>query len=668
MLVAQVSSNPDFLEKLYLVKGDPLTYVAFLVLILGWLGPWYLFNKRVYPRILEQLPKAKRITGLRMLLTGIPDEVTDQTLRATRWRFLLLAYGMTLLFLLIIAGLLVHYLTMSRVDVLARLGTLEQAQAEALQRMINAQNKLDQRLAERQDKGVILDHVLRFTGQAIVIAQRLSTHESPEVQSQATHLQRAIDDFLALTDRAVLPEPVKRSVELAQATVEQAKGNNRKAIELANPNLAADLIRLGTAELQEGVIRTRIIATSRYGIGEWPEAAKDFQEIIRTPYATEMDKAQLVNCQVNMDKKDEALVNCNRFLLGVGPNVAEKGLVESGGVVMMLWTRAAILSGPEPSQPNMLPTPNPQVAADLLLARAILEKLAGKGFDSDRGRAFWAITDFWIGRLSVYGAAFIAKEKDDEATKLLGEGIARLRRLGEPIDAEPGAGDKIGVLIVDRKEVLLDLAIAYRLRADIMSTRAQKVPEGPMQEWDETSKRAISDYAEALALFALIKKRKWMSQKEEQWIPATETTYAFELFLRGSKFYFSKSRADCVKPWKDAIEIWRRYPGEDRADRKGRILALTYCAKVLATYPDAAVRDGPLAVTFATWACKLTKWQDPTALGVLAAAEAEKGDFESAIKYQNQAIEKCPEAQRSREQRRLTLYQAGKPWRISPPK
>jgi hypothetical protein len=67
--------------------------------------------------------------------------------------------------------------------------------------------------------------------------------------------------------------------------------------------------------------------------------------------------------------------------------------------------------------------------------------------------------------------------------------------------------------------------------------------------------------------------------------------------------------------------------------------ALNDFAWFLALCPDDSQRNGKLAVTYATKACELSEWKEANFIGTLAAAYAEVGDFDAAIKYQRQAMD-----------------------------
>jgi tetratricopeptide (TPR) repeat protein len=86
-----------------------------------------------------------------------------------------------------------------------------------------------------------------------------------------------------------------------------------------------------------------------------------------------------------------------------------------------------------------------------------------------------------------------------------------------------------------------------------------------------------------------------------------------------------------------------------------------------ATCPDGRHRNGPKAVVSATRACELTDWQAPDELDTLAAACAETGDFDAAVKWQAKALELTKDEKDKEEIRaRLDLYRAGKPYRAEP--
>lgn len=91
---------------------------------------------------------------------------------------------------------------------------------------------------------------------------------------------------------------------------------------------------------------------------------------------------------------------------------------------------------------------------------------------------------------------------------------------------------------------------------------------------------------------------------------------------------------------------------------------LNNLAWLLATSPFEEHRDGKRAIELATKACELTAYEAPHILSTLAAAYAESGDFESAIKYSTQAVEKGQnDASLPQLNEELASYKAGKPWR-----
>jgi serine/threonine-protein kinase len=90
-------------------------------------------------------------------------------------------------------------------------------------------------------------------------------------------------------------------------------------------------------------------------------------------------------------------------------------------------------------------------------------------------------------------------------------------------------------------------------------------------------------------------------------------------------------------------------------------------AWVWSTCPDPDIRNGARARECATRACELTEWGEPGFLDTLAAACAECGEFEDAVKWQEKALELVSDdPERAADyQSRLDLYLDRKPARVA---
>jgi tetratricopeptide (TPR) repeat protein len=93
-------------------------------------------------------------------------------------------------------------------------------------------------------------------------------------------------------------------------------------------------------------------------------------------------------------------------------------------------------------------------------------------------------------------------------------------------------------------------------------------------------------------------------------------------------------------------------------------LARTYndVAWDLATTEQVEKRDGAQALQSATKACELTHWENPSYLDTLAAAYARTGNFDAAVKWQQEALQAPSMAGNQHAKERLRLYREGHAW------
>lgn len=119
--------------------------------------------------------------------------------------------------------------------------------------------------------------------------------------------------------------------------------------------------------------------------------------------------------------------------------------------------------------------------------------------------------------------------------------------------------------------------------------------------------------------------------------------------------------------WQDKKEYAKAIADYTQALRSDPTFAQTYnnAAWLRATCEDERFRNGKKAVELATKACELSEWKNPSGLDTLAAAYAEAGDFDAAIKYETTAIGlKAKDAEFVKAaNERLALFRDRKPYR-----
>ena len=137
-------------------------------------------------------------------------------------------------------------------------------------------------------------------------------------------------------------------------------------------------------------------------------------------------------------------------------------------------------------------------------------------------------------------------------------------------------------------------------------------------------------------------------------------TRAIEFYPYGETLY--KNRAGTYE------ELGRReLAAADRrkAAELTRSKLLSEQAWLLATSRDAAKRNGKEAVRLATEACRLVDYRFSPRLSALAAACAEAGDFDQAVKWATEALKLAETQDKSSVAAELRSYRNGEPWRLT---
>jgi serine/threonine protein kinase/Tfp pilus assembly protein PilF len=240
----------------------------------------------------------------------------------------------------------------------------------------------------------------------------------------------------------------------------------------------------------------------------------------------------------------------------------------------------------------------------------------------------------------------------------------------KPIASVPAAVDLIkkGDALVEEKEftkAIDDYSEAIRL--DPRSAEAwyrRGFARYYLRDYDD----AIKDYTEAIHLDPtdgrayFERARAWHNGKNQYEKSVEDCTEAIRLKYELALSFSNRGLAR--QQMKEYDKALKDFDEAIRLDPK-RAFAFNRKAWLLAVCPDARVRDGRRAVEAATTACKLKEWKSGDELDTLAAAYAEDGDFASAVKWEEKALDDADFAgdYGHAARKRLQLYKDHKPYR-----
>jgi tetratricopeptide (TPR) repeat protein len=215
-------------------------------------------------------------------------------------------------------------------------------------------------------------------------------------------------------------------------------------------------------------------------------------------------------------------------------------------------------------------------------------------------------------------------------------------------------GDKVKAL-EDVDQVLKlkpDMAAAIRTRAVLLAD-CQRLNDA-VEELEKLRKMTPKDPLTLLQLAVLYNAQK----KNKEAID----TYTEVLAVAPEDWRAIHGRGDSYLNMGRHAEAIADYEKALKAQPKDQSI-LNNLAWTLATSPDDKIRNGKKALEFAKQACEVSEYKAAYILSTLAAAYAELGDFESAVKWSTKAVELGGKEHKVALQKELESYKAKKPWR-----
>lgn len=180
-------------------------------------------------------------------------------------------------------------------------------------------------------------------------------------------------------------------------------------------------------------------------------------------------------------------------------------------------------------------------------------------------------------------------------------------------------------------------------------------------EFDQAESDATEGLKHASGIVAAYVNRGWARTGKKQFELAMKDLNA-ALRIDPRQAYTYAFRGTAFAGLGDYVHAGEDFAQAISLDAKDEFVCQEF-ARFLATCPDKESRDGQKAVRYARRACAASHWKEAGRLDTLAAAYAEAGNFEAAIKWQDQALRLARESQKPDFQKHLSAYTLKTPWR-----
>ncbi len=201
----------------------------------------------------------------------------------------------------------------------------------------------------------------------------------------------------------------------------------------------------------------------------------------------------------------------------------------------------------------------------------------------------------------------LEKQQSIAAHRIRAEVLTKMDRLEEAIEGM----ERVSLAMPEQPELKMQLALYYLV--------------------DSQPRKAIEAYGDVIE----IKKEHFLAWRS-----------------RGDAYLNIGQHAEAVADFEEALKL-----------EPSDISVLNNLAWVLATSPDDKVRDASRSIELATQACEQSGYSKSHILSTLAAAYAESGDFETAIKWSQKAVDMEDPEHAEQLSHELTSYQENRPWR-----